>query len=187
MTCLRAFFGKVGHRFYFRGTAMKRKRRGPQYRIAFPAGITVINEITNKKNTNVGDPDPQDPHVFVPPGSGSLIFLMCGADWNNTCKIKFWHKILAKNVIFRLKIMCLWASYKEKYEEKNICFASLKSVKKGVGSGVGSGAGSISQRYESGIRIRTKMSCIPNTGKYSINGFMHRRRILCNLHFPLYF
>jgi hypothetical protein len=39
----------------------------------------------------------------------------------------------------------------KKYEEeKNIFFASLKSMKKGVRSGVGSGSGSISQRYGSG-------------------------------------
>ncbi len=55
-------------------------------------------------------------------------------------------------------------SYKKKLW--NFFLASLKSRKKGVGSKVGSG--SISQRYlrirESGIRIRTKMSPIPNTG-----------------------
>ncbi len=53
-------------------------------------------------------------------------------------------------------MMYHWASYEKK-------FASLKSMKKGVGSG--SEAGSISQRYGSGdrIRIRTKMSRIPNT------------------------
>jgi hypothetical protein len=40
--------------------------------------------------------------------------------------------------------MCLWVSYKKKYEKiKN--FAYLKPLKKGVGSGVGSG--SVSQRY----------------------------------------
>jgi hypothetical protein len=43
-------------------------------------------------------------------------------------------------------MMCLWASYKKKYEE--FFFVSLKSMKKGVGSGVGSG--SVSQRYGSG-------------------------------------
>ncbi len=43
-----------------------------------------------------------------------------------------------------MKIMCLWASYEKNYEKKNIFFASIKSLKKGVGSG------SISQRYGSG-------------------------------------
>jgi hypothetical protein len=38
-------------------------------------------------------------------------------------------------------------------------------MKKGVGSGFGSGtgSGSLSQRRDPGIRIRTKMSRIPNT------------------------
>jgi hypothetical protein len=45
-------------------------------------------------------------------------------------------------------------------KNRNNFFASLKSLKKGVGSGVGSGSGSVSQRY---VRIRTKMSRIPNT------------------------
>ncbi len=56
----------------------------------------------------------------------------------------------------RLKKMYLRVSYEKKMKEKN--FASLKSLKKVVGSGVGSGAGSgsISQRYGSADRIRTK-------------------------------
>ncbi len=37
-------------------------------------------------------------------------------------------------------MMCLWARYKKKYEEKKYFFASLKSIKKGVGSGVGAGS-----------------------------------------------
>ncbi len=46
--------------------------------------------------------------------------------------------------------MCLRVSYKKKYE-KQIVFASLMSLKKGVGSGVGSGseAGYIRKRYGS--------------------------------------
>jgi hypothetical protein len=40
-------------------------------------------------------------------------------------------------------MMCLWVSYKKKYE---IFFTSLKSLRKEVKSGVGSGSGSISQR-----------------------------------------
>ncbi len=32
--------------------------------------------------------------------------------------------------------MCVRVSYKEKFEEKNICFASLNSLQKGVGSGI---------------------------------------------------
>ncbi len=56
--------------------------------------------------------------------------------------------------------MCMRVSYKrKKYENK--FFASLKSLKKGVGSGFGP----ISQSM--GIRIRTKMSWIPNTGLYT--------------------
>jgi hypothetical protein len=44
---------------------------------------------------------------------------------------------LAKIKFLRLKIMCLWLSYKKKYGKK---IASLKSLKKEVGSGVGSGS-----------------------------------------------
>jgi hypothetical protein len=63
-------------------------------------------------------------------------------------KYHFNTKFKQKIKFFRLKMMCMWASYKKKSEEK-ICFlASLKSMKKGVGSGVGSG--SISQWYGSG-------------------------------------
>jgi hypothetical protein len=59
--------------------------------------------------------------------------------------------------------MCLRVNYIEKYE---IFFASLKSLKNGVGSAAVSRSGSISQRYGTAdmkIRIRTKMSQIPNT------------------------
>jgi hypothetical protein len=56
--------------------------------------------------------------------------------------------------------MCLWENYMKKYE-KLYFFASLKSIKKGFGSNVrsGSGAGSTTQE----VRIRTKMSRVPNT------------------------
>jgi hypothetical protein len=55
-------------------------------------------------------------------------------------------------IFLRLKMMCLWASYKKKFKkyEKKFFLASLKLMKKGVGSGVGSGSRSISQRYGSG-------------------------------------
>jgi len=29
--------------------------------------------VATRDRTSVGDPDPQDPHVFGPPGSGSLV------------------------------------------------------------------------------------------------------------------
>jgi precorrin-6B methylase 2 len=45
-------------------------------------------------------------------------------------------------------MICLWASHKK--IRKNIFFASLKSMKKGIVSGVGCGSGSISERYGSG-------------------------------------
>ena len=32
-------------------------------------GMTIVS-------TSVGDPDPQDPHVFGPPGSGSFSFIL---------------------------------------------------------------------------------------------------------------
>jgi hypothetical protein len=47
-------------------------------------------------------------------------------------------------LFLRLKMMCLWVSYKKKNVKR--IFASLKTLKKGVGSGVGSVSGSISQR-----------------------------------------
>ncbi len=63
------------------------------------------------------DPDPQDPHVFGPPvsgsssqrygsGSGPFPFLIL--------IFSFLRKILAKNLFFSLKLMCLRASYKKK-------------------------------------------------------------------------
>ncbi len=96
-----------------------------------------------------------DPYFFGPPRSGSisqrvrlriLNFSRKGA--KQCCKIKFEHNILAKKFI-KLKIMCLWVSYKKNMKKKKILFASLKSLKKGVRSGVGSGSRSISQRYGS--------------------------------------
>jgi hypothetical protein len=54
--------------------------------------------------------------------------------------------------------MCLWVIYK-----KN-CFASLKSLKKGLRSGVGSG--SVVRGAELRIQTRTKLSRIPNTAWY---------------------
>ncbi len=39
---------------------------------------------------------------------------MCWADWNNACKIKFKKKLLQKIKFFRLKMICLWASFKKK-------------------------------------------------------------------------
>ncbi len=62
--------------------------------------------------------------------------------------------------------MCRRESYKKKFQkyEKIIFFASLKSLKKVVGSRIGSGAGFGS------MRIRTKMSRIPNTASVKWNG-----------------
>ncbi len=108
--------------------------------------------------TSVEDPDPTpDPSLFPK---------MCWADWNNE-KFK---NILTQNfnkkinLIFRLKMIYLWASFENKMWKKYFFFSILKineersrfrswiriSMKKGVGSGVGSGSGSISQRYGSG-------------------------------------
>jgi hypothetical protein len=50
---------------------------------------------------------------------------------------------MQKIKFLRLKIMCLWVSYKKEIWKKRT-FPSLKSLKKGGGSGVGSGSGSIS-------------------------------------------
>jgi hypothetical protein len=59
-------------------------------------------------------------------------------------------------------MMCLWESYKKKYEEKNFFLATLKSMKKGVGSG---DPDPLVRGTDPGIRIRirTKMSRILNT------------------------
>ncbi len=54
-------------------------------------------------------------------------------------KQNFNTKFKQKINFFRLKTMCLLASYKKKYEE-HFFFSSLKSMKKGVGSGVRSGS-----------------------------------------------
>ncbi len=48
-------------------------------------------------------------------------------------------------------------------KKNNNFFASLKSLKKGVGSGVGSGSISLRYRTDPRIRMRIKMSRIPNT------------------------
>jgi hypothetical protein len=54
-----------------------------------------------------GDPDPQDPHVFVPSGSINKVF--------SGLKYCLQNKILtpdsAKNKFLKLKIMCLRISY----------------------------------------------------------------------------
>jgi hypothetical protein len=69
-------------------------------------------------------------------------------------------------------MMCLWAGYKEKYEEKKFS-ASLKSMKKGVRSGVGSG--SISQRYGS----IPKCHGSPTLRSIYIDEFSSYRKICC--------
>jgi hypothetical protein len=72
---------------------------------------------------SVGDPDPEpDPHVVEPPGSGSISQKYGSGSGSGSYPF---------------------------LKGKNIFFASLKPIKKGVGSGVGSGFGSIYQRYGS--------------------------------------
>jgi hypothetical protein len=55
-------------------------------------------------------------------------------------------------------MMCLWASYKKKYE-KNIFFASFNQWRKESDP-------ELDPEPDPGIRIRTKMSRIPSTGVY---------------------
>jgi hypothetical protein len=62
-------------------------------------------------------------------------------------KENFNTKFIKKTRFLRMKIMCLWASYKKKIEKKEF-FPSLKSLKKEV---------------VSGVRPRSKMSRNPNT------------------------
>jgi hypothetical protein len=105
----------------------------------------------------VGDPDP---HVFVPPGSGSinqrygsvsgsypfLIKVLSGLKY--CLQNKILTPNLAKNYrkFLRLKILCLGVSYKKK-NMKKIFFSSLKSLKKEVGSGF------ISQRCQTNQNV----------------------------------
>jgi hypothetical protein len=63
--------------------------------------------------------------------------------------------------LLRIKVMCQWASCNKKYEKKYF-FATWKSLKKWVGSGIEI----LLRGTDPGIRIRTKMSRIPNTGSY---------------------
>ncbi len=78
-------------------------------------------------------------------GSGSFPFLKwCLQNRFLSFNTKFCQKIY----FLRLKIMCVWVSYKKKkYGGKIYFFVIVKSQKRGVGSGVGSGSGSISQRF----------------------------------------
>jgi hypothetical protein len=97
------------------------------------------------------DPDPQDPHGFRPPesgsisqrygsGSGSSPFLIKMLSGLKDClqKMKFWRTNFSKNNIFKTadNVPAGTVSYKKIWQ----IFASLKSLKKGVGSGVGSGS-----------------------------------------------
>ncbi len=65
--------------------------------------------------------------------------------------------------------MCPRESYKKKkFKKYKQFFASLKSLKKGVGFGSVSQRGGLDPR----IRIRTKMSQIPNTGLGNLFQFL---------------
>ncbi len=58
------------------------------------------------------DPDMQDPHVFGPPGSGSII-QRCGSGFSfGSCRLKL------------LKIVCLWVVLRKQYE-KNFCILKV--------------------------------------------------------------
>jgi hypothetical protein len=82
---------------------------------------------TTTIGTSVGDP--HDPHVFGPPGSGSVFIIQRYGYGSKS--FPFYWQVIRKNM-----------------KKKNYFLASLKLMKKEVGSGFGSG--SISQRYESG-------------------------------------
>ncbi len=60
-----------------------------------------------------------------------------------------------------MKIMCMWASYKKKIWEIIFLFCILIVT----GSGFGSWSITIVRGEDPGIRIRTKMSWIPNSAK----------------------
>jgi hypothetical protein len=131
---------------------------------------------------SVADPDPPDPHVFGPPGSGSISRGMDrdpAPDLNpSITKQKKVRKTLiptASRLFFdflSLKIMYMYLqkviSKKQKNFFLNLFFVGI------LGSSVakisGSGSGSVSQRHGSTriqirIRIHHKMSWIRNTGR----------------------
>ncbi len=101
--------------------------------------------------------------------------------------LPFYHK--------KLKIMCLWVSYKKKIC-KNKFFASLNSLKKGAGSGVGSGSGSISKRYGSAPKCHGSPTLVDTVVKLRISVLdpdpaPHSSEILCpkqfgNKRYPLF-
>jgi hypothetical protein len=62
-----------------------------------------------------------------------------------------------------MKIMCLWASNQKKYE-KIYFFVSLKSVRKESDPELDPDTDPIVIGTDPGIRIRTKMTWISNTG-----------------------
>ncbi len=82
--------------------------------------------------TSVGDPDP---HVFGPPGSGSIT--LCFVSRSGAGSFHLLKKVLSglKNAckIKLLKIMCLRVSFEKKLQ-KNFFLASFKSLKQGFGS-----------------------------------------------------
>ncbi len=87
----------------------------------------------------LGDPDPLVRGTDPDP---SLFLLMRWADWNNACK-----NCSKKIKFLRLKIMCLWVSYKKK----------IKTWRED------SDPDPLVIGTDPEIRIRTKMSRIPNT------------------------
>jgi hypothetical protein len=69
---------------------------------------------------SVGDPDPEpDPHVFGPPGSGSI---------NQRYGSGSINQMYGSGSGSRTEddVLYLWVSYMKKYEEKNILFYILK-------------------------------------------------------------
>ncbi len=100
----------------------------------------------------VGDPDPQDPHVIGPLGSGSRSISQrygsgSGLEQREILHKKIFTQNFSKKLIFKtenIKIMFLRVRYRiTKKILKKIFFASLDSLKIRVGSG--SGSRSISQ------------------------------------------
>ncbi len=91
---------------------------------------------------------------------------MSRADWNNAWQ----NRISAQNFSKKFNFLTteddvLWVSYKIKIWRKNN-FYILKFIEEMSRIWSGSRSGCNSQRYGSGVRIRTKMSRIPNTGRY---------------------
>ncbi len=130
------------------GIEYRQKRREPElWRILKMAtGNTERNWWEARDMDSARDPDPQNPHVFGPPRSGS-ISRRYGSGSGSGC-------------FLRLKIMCLLVSYMKKNMKKKNYFLHPQSHWR---KELDPDPDPLVKSADPGIRIRTKMSRIPNT------------------------